>query len=407
MRWKVFLSCTCLSLSLAQPARADVITDWNSTAIAVARAAGDPVILRTLAMVHIAMFDAVNSAGPRFHSYAVQLPGGGASPEAAAAAAAHGILIRRFPSQQATLDVALTASLASVADGSAEDTGRLLGDAVAAAIHQLRVGDGMFPPNNPPYVPGTGPGAYQLTSGVPVNTGAAAWKPFAMTSASQFRPNGPPSLHTTTYARDLEEVRQLGTSVAALRTPEQDLIALWQIEMGQFQLWRIAREAVLASSFDLLTSARLFALLSIAMVDGQIGVFEAKYHYNFWRPLTAIRAADTDGNDETAADPLWSPFLPTPPHPEYPSAHLAISTAGVTVLEKFLGQHYAFDAREDVPQIPGVQVRRFPDLQAMIEDMGLARIYGGMHFRTAVEEGARQGKKIGKWVLENILLPLQ
>jgi membrane-associated phospholipid phosphatase len=405
---KILGACACVALSIGLPpsARADVVTDWNATAITVARAAGDPVILRTLAMVHIAIFDAVNSVDYRYREYAVRLPAAGASREAAAAAAAYGILIRRFPSQQTALDAALQASMAAIPDGSAKDAGRTLGDAVAALIHQLRSADGMNPPNNPPYVPGTGPGAYQLTGPPPVNTGAATYLPFAMTSASQFRPNGPPALHTKRYARDLEDVRQLGTSIAALRTPQQDLIANWHIEMGQFQLSRIAREGVIAGSFDLLTSARLFALLNIALADGFIGVFEAKYHFNFWRPVTAIHAADDDGNDETSADSAWTPSLPVPPHPEYPSAHTMISAAGITVLEKFFGKHYAFLATEDVPQIPGVQTRAFDDLQALLEDMKLARIYGGMHFPTAVEEGAKQGKEIGKWVLATVLQPL-
>ena len=160
-----------------------------------------------------------------------------------------------------------------------------------------------------------------------------------MTSASQFRPNGPPALRTGRYARELQEVRALGTADPLLRTPAQDLIANWHREQGQFQVNRIAREAVVSGTFDLLTSARLFALLNVATMDAVQSVFEAKYFYNFWRPITAIRNADTDGNRATAPDPTWAPFLGvTPPHPEYPSAHAVVHAAGVTVLEAFLGR---------------------------------------------------------------------
>jgi len=409
MRVKSLAVSLALSVAVAVPSsvRANVVTDWNATAITVARASADPVILRTIAMVHIAMFDAVNSVTPGFHPYAISLPGGGASPEAAAAAAAYGILIRRFPGQKPALDVALASSLSTIPAGTSRDWGMTLGDAVAAAIHELRLHDGMNPPVNPPYVAGSGPGEYQLTGPTVVNTGAATYQPFAMTSASQFRPNGPAALHTRTYARDLEETRLLGTADPSLRAPEQDLIARWHIEMGQFQLCRIAREAVMTRDFDLLTSARMFALFAIAMNDAFVGVFEAKYYYRAWRPVTAIHAADDDGNDDTTADPAWRPFLPVPPHPEYPSAHTMISGAGITVLEKFLGNHYAFNATEDVAEIPGVQVRAFPSLRALLDDMAIARIYGGMHFRTAVVEGARQGRKVGHWVLDSVLTPLE
>jgi hypothetical protein len=270
----------------------------------------------------------------------------------------------------------------------------------------LRSGDGILAPG-PVYAPGTEPGDYQLTPPnfpAPVNTGAGLWTPFAMTSASQFRPNGPPALHTGRYAKELEEVRALGTADPLLRTPEQDLIANWHREQGQFQLNRIAREAVTGGTFDLLTSARLFALLNVATMDAVQSVFEAKYVYDFWRPITAIRGADTDGNRATAADPTWAPFLGvTPPHPEYPAAHAVVHAAGVTVLEAFLGHHYSFDATSAT--VPGA-VRSFDSLAALLEDAKLGRVYGGIHFRSALDEGARQGKKLGQWVLKTVLEPL-
>jgi hypothetical protein len=331
---------------------------------------------------------------------------GDVSSEAAAAAAAYGILIRLVPAQQALLDARLAASLAPIPDGPAKTAGLALGDAVADTIFELRSGDGILTPG-PPYTPGTEPGDYQLTPpnfSAPVATGAGSWTPFAMTSPSQFRANGPPALHTGRYARELAEVRRLGTADPLLRTPEQDLIANWHREQGQFQLNRFAREAVDAGAFDLLTSARMFALLNVAMMDAVLSVFEAKYVYDFWRPITAIRGAGNDGNRATDPDPDWTPFLGvTPPHPEYPAAHLVVQGAGATVLEAFLGHRYGFTATSAT--VPGVE-RSFDSLAAFVEDGKLGRVYGGIHFRSAVDEGARQGKKLGKWVLRTLLEPL-
>jgi PAP2 superfamily len=388
-------------LVVPAPARADVVTDWQETTLLVQ----GPGNIRTVAMVHIAMFDALNSVTPLYHPYAVSLPGaGGASPEAAAAAAAYGVLIRLLPAQQPALDAALAASLATVPDGPAKAEGLALGDAVADAIYMLRLDDGILTPG-PPYVPGGAPGDYQLTPPnfmAPVNTGAGSQTPFAMTGASQFRPNGPPRLSSHRYARELEEVRLLGTADPTMRTEEQNLIADWHRE--QFALNRVARAAVAEIGFDLLTSARLFALLNIAMADAVISVFEAKYVYDFWRPITAIRAADIDGNRATAADPTWAPYLViTPPHPEYPAAHAVVTGAAATVLERFLGHHYGFTTTSATA--PGE--RFFEDLASYVEDVKLARIYGGIHFRTAVEEGAKQGKKVGKWVLKTQLRRLR
>ena len=383
-------------LVVSSPARADVVTDWQETTLAVQGAN-----IRTLAMVHVAMFDALNSVTPLYHPYAVSLPGaGGASPEAAAAAAAYGVLIRLLPAKQVDLDAALALSLATIPDGPAKAQGLVIGNAVADAIHTLRLADGILTPG-PLYVPGGAPGDYQLTPPnfmAPVNTGAGSQTPFAMTSASQFRPNGPARLSSPRYARELEEVRLLGTADLTMRTEEQNLIADWHRE--QFAVNRIGRAAVADMGFDLLTSARVLALLNIAMADAVISVFEAKYVYDFWRPITAIRAADLDGNRATASDPTWAPYLVfTPPHPEYPSAHAVVIGAGATVLERFLGHDYGFTTTSATAS----GERFFEDLASYVEDAKLGRLYGGIHFRTALEEGHKQGKKVGKWVLKTQL----
>ncbi len=388
----------------AATARGDVVTAWNETTYQVA----GPLVTRTAAMVHVAVFDAVNSVDPRYEPYAfleeVTMP---TSPEAAAVGAAYGVLSRRFSTSPATLTVlnaALATSLASIPDGPEKEAGLALGDLIAAKVIALRSSDKMLDPN-PPYVPSSGPGRYQLTPPgftPPVNTGAALWVPFTMAFPSQFRAKGPAPLKSRRYADQLEEVALLGAADSTVRTPEQTQIAQWHVEQGQFSLNRIARTEAVANGFDLLTNARLFALLNLAIQDGVQSVFEAKYHYNSWRPVTAIPAADTDGNRWTYADPTWLPLLVTPPHPEYPAAHAQVNGAGIQVLEAVFGHHYSFASTSAT--VPGV-TRSFDSFNDLLEDAKIARIYGGIHFREALEDGGRQGRRLGRWILRNFLRP--
>lgn len=383
-------------------AGADVVTQWNRQVFAI----GGPQIQRTLAMVHVAMFDAVNALGPRYTSYLTPLPPVpvSASAEAAAAGAAHGVLVRLFPAQQAALAVELAAALAAVPDGPDEDAGLAFGDAVARSIYEARIADRILDPG-PVYVFGTEPGEYQMTTPgppQPVNTGAASWQPFALRSASQFRPTAPPQITSMKYARDVAETQALGGATSAARTADQETIARWHTELGQFSLNRILRNE-LGESGNLLDRARIFALLNLAIADAVTSVFEAKYHFRFWRPVTAIRNADLDGNDRTSPDPGWSSFVATPPHPEYPAAHGVVATSGTRVLEWYFGPNYAFTTTSAA--VPGLE-RSFADFEAFSEDSGVARIYGGMHYRNSVEVGRRQGKKVGNWVIDHYLLPL-
>lgn len=389
-------------LGVPAAAGADVVTQWNLQVFTI----GGPQIQRTLAMVHLAMFDAVNALGPRYTRYLTTLPPApaSASPDAAAAAAAHGVMLRLFPLQQPALAAALAASLATVPDGPDEDAGVAFGDAVAQAMYDSRATDRILVPG-PVYVFGTEPGEYQMTTPgppQPVNTGAASWQPFALESASQFRPTAPPQITSMTYARDVAEVQAFGGTTSAVRTADQEIIARWHTEVGQISLNRILRNEV-GQSGDLLGHARIFALLNLAIADAVTSVFEAKYHYRFWRPVTAIRNADLDGNDRTSPDPGWSSFITTPPHPEYPAAHGVVTTSGTRVLEWYFGPNHAFTATSSA--VPGL-VRSFADFEAFSEDSGMARIYGGMHYRNSVEVGRRQGKKVGNWVIDHYLLPL-
>jgi PAP2 superfamily len=396
------LICLTLLASFwtAAPACADVISQWNDQVLALGGAS------RTLAMVHVAMFDAINAIQPRYRPY-LQLPAppDGALPEAAAASAAYGVLVRLLPARLADLNVTLASSLASLPDGAGKTNGIQYGDVVAYAMYQSRLTDNVLVPG-PIYVSSGTPGAYQITSPgppQPINTNAQNWIPFALTSASQFRPVGPPALTSRRYADDLNETRALGELTSPYRTAIDDETARWHTELAQFQLNRIARAEIANDGRDLLDHARLFALLNLALTDAATSVFDAKYAYLFWRPVTAIRNADLDDNKRTVVDAGWAPFLTTPPHPEYPAAHGVIQTAGARVLEKYFGQHYAFETTS--PTVPGV-TRHYEDFDAFAEEGGFARILGGMHFRNSIEVGHRQGKSVANWILEHYLLPL-
>ena len=247
---------------------------------------------------------------------------------------------------------------------------------------------------------------YQLTTPgppQPVNTGAQSWVPFGLRTASQFRPGPPPDLSSVRYARDLNESKEYGDVNSVVRTFEQSQIATWHVEQSPFSLNRAARAEVSSDGRDLLAHARLFALLNMVMADAVTSVFDAKYEYLSWRPVTAIRNADLDDNRRTTPDPNWSPFLATPPHPEYPAAHGTVTTAGARVLTRYFGPHHEFDATS--PTVPGV-TRHFASFRAFAEDAGEARVYGGMHVRTSIDVGQRQGRQLANWVLGHYLQPL-
>jgi hypothetical protein len=403
-RWARPLALAFVIVAAPAAARADQVTEWNQITLQIA---AGPTLSRSLAMVHLAMFDAINALDPRYRPYlsVVSAPNG-ASAEAAGAAAAKGILARLFPAQQVVLDAALVSALAAIPNGPEKSAGLVFGDQVAAAFYADRLTDGMLAPN-PPYLPIGGAGFYQPTPpgfASPVNTGAGSWRPFAMLTAAQFRGNGPLSLAHPQYRLDFDEVRLIGSVTSTLRTAEQSLIATWHIEQSFPAFNRIARSEAAAVGLNLLESARLFALLNMALADAVTSVFEAKYFFHYWRPVTAVRLADTDGNPATTAEPGWLPFIVTPPHPEYPSAHSVTQMAAVQVMEHVFGPQHRFTTTS--ANVPGV-ARSFESFRAYAVDGSLARLYGGIHFRTALEEGMRQGKQLGNWILETQLQPLR
>ena len=397
-------------ISLPAQARADVVTDWNLTMLQALAAAGlNPPQRhhRVAAMVHVAVHDAVNSITPRYEAYAVRVSqSAGASIEAAAVQAAYGVLIRLFPAQAAMLNATRSSSLSTVPDGPAKDQGVAVGDVVAAQIVVLRSADGSSVDGT--YTFGTGPGEYQPTPPTFSNPAIPAWRfvtPFVIERSSQFRTEGPPSLNSDEWAEDFNETKRLGRIDSIDRTPEQTTIALCGAE-PPLPMWnRVARSVSAEKNTGLIENARLFALLNLAMMDATIACWDSKYFYRFWRPVTAIRSADTDGNDSTDADPAWTPLRSTPLHPEYPSAHACVSNAAAKVLTSFFGKHVPFSTATST--CPAGVVRSYESFEAMVDEIGESRIYIGFHFRSAIRHGANLGRQVGHWTFHRFLQPLR
>jgi hypothetical protein len=387
------------------------VIEWNRTLLGIVRTPGaqPPTIhsTRSFAILHAAIYDAVNNIDGLFGPYLVSLSDvpRHASQRAAADQAAHDVLVELYPAFQATLDGELQQDLAQIQDGKNKSDGISVGQTVAAQILAFRSNDGagITPP---PFVPGSAPGDYQLT---PPNFAPAdftQWPtvtPFALARADEFRPGSPPVLTSDEYTKVFDEVKSLGEINSTTRTQEQTLIGnFWNGNIQDF--WNeIAQTAALEHHLNLVQSARLFALLNISLADTAIAFFEAKYNYQFWRPVTAIQAAGTDGNPSTAPDPDWIPLTTkTAPDPAYPGAHSAISAAGAEVLRVYFRDRFTFDVTSE--SLQGV-TRHFTRFSAAAQEAGLSRIYAGQHFRTDHIAGKRLGRQVAESVVDTVLLP--
>jgi hypothetical protein len=395
------------------PVRADVVLDWNSYAAQAIVTVGRQVPPRALirfAMVHLAIYDAVNAIeGAPFASYAsvptVERP---ASGEAAAAAAAHDVLVALFPAQVADLEAKYEASLAALPDDVTKVNGILVGQQAASAILNARAPDGRDATVN--YVPGSGPGVWVPTP--PAFLAAQApetpfVQPFALNAASQFRPDAPFALTSEDWARDYNEVKALGSAVSSSRTADQTDIARFWSDNPPLQWNRAWRALSMAKGLGLADNARYFAMLTSASADALIACWEAKYYYNFWRPVTAIRAGDTDGNPETAPDPDWIGLVVAPPHPEYPAAHGCFSGASTETLTFFFGADdvdFSIDSAA-----PGVvnRVRTYSRFSDALAEVLEARIYGGMHYRNSTRIGANVGRQVSRFTTRHFFRPAQ
>ncbi len=431
----------------AAPSHADVVSDWNNTTLNSIKAdMGTPMKdALVLATVHAAVFDAVNSASGNYHVFrTLSLSAIGASAEAAAAAAAHRVLASLFPAQIMSLDEALAASLSSVPDGEAKDRGIVAGEAAADEIIAWRSGDATA--GMAEYTPGEDPGEWRPTPPDFMMAMFPGWGtliPFTITDISVFRAGPPPSLTSSEYVMEFLRTKTFGSKNSRARTDEGKEIAMFWMENPVRRWNMIAQQAVAQQSISVDESARLYALLNFALNDAQIAAWDTKYSYNRWRPITAIREADTDGNSLTDFDPKWEPLLSTTPaHPEYVSGHSTVSGAAAEILSSFFGtDDIAFTVQPSsssgmmmkammppmsppmtppttppttppmmppttAPMTPSMlqQPRSFDSFSEAVNEIGISRIYGGIHFDSSNETGKTLGRTVGKYVWENVLL---
>jgi hypothetical protein len=389
-----------------RPAHADAVTDWNAIMQTTVASSNAVVQNRSAAIVQLAVFEAVNAIVGDYEPYLGTLVAPPrASPDAAAVAAAHRTLATLYPAGAATLGLLRDASLSSIPDGLDKEAGITVGEAAAAAVLLLRAGDGSGPAATTPYTPGANPGEWRPTPPASAPALLPGWGqvvPFGLKEGSQFRSPPPPGIDTGKYANDYNEVELLGRFDSPFRPQDRTDVARFYAASSPVQVWNAAaRQAGAAQGKTLSENARIFALLGMALCDASIAAFDAKYHYNLWRPVTAIRAGDTDGNRRTDPDGGWLPLIVTPPFPCYPSAHATVSGAARRVLERAFGKH-GHVVTLTHPLVPGV-VLNYTAWSQITDDIDDARIYGGIHFRFDQEAGARQGRHVGSYILRNYL----
>jgi len=385
--------------SLACPAQ-NVVTDWNkiaSTTIVAKGGKASSTASVWFAYTSIAVYDAVNSAQREFQPfyYKAQAPRN-ASAEAAAAAAAHRVLANYFPAQQVALDSQFNDSLARInATSEAQAAGVTVGEAAAAALIAARTGDGLEA--DVPYTPGSGPGVWQPTPpkfAPALTPWLGQMRPFTMKSAGQFLPGGPSPLDSDEWTDDYQEVRALGDVNSAIRTAEQSEIGLFWTEHTAQQYARAFGYLVQNYSLNLMDSARLMAILWTGFADSAIGCWNAKFTYNFWRPVTAIRAGG--GNPDLTADPNWTPLGTTPSHPEYPAAHGCVTGAVSTLIKDYFGTHKVHVIVDSLAFSDGLHTHTFDDTRDLFDEVFLARIYAGFHYRHSLEDGHTLAGKVSR-----------
>ena len=399
-----------LAAGAATPAGANVITEWDEKAIAaVAPLAGvvppyQPyAAYRMMGIVHVAMFDAVNSIERRYRPYLVELPANATtSKEAAAAAAAAAVLSTIDAKTAGEMKVALASYLATIPDGTAKSDGIKLGEAVTAKVVAARATDGSDAPDD--YRPRTTAGVYVPTAIVR----APMWpnvKPFAMAKGSQFRPSPPVALESKEWATDYNEIKDYGAQKSTKRTAQQTETARFWLVAGPIAYHPFVRQLVTAKGMDVAESARVMTLAAIAINDALIAVFDAKYHYNFWRPMTAIRNGDIDNNPATDREATWLPIADTPMHPEYPCAHCIISGSVAGVLKAVLRTDDIPEIATTSPTAPGV-THRWTNLTSFTQEVANARVWAGFHYRFSARVGTDMGLQIGDYAVKNVMQPV-
>ena len=394
------VSAAAALLALATPARAraNEVTQWNlyaSNALIDTAGQAPPVSVLHLAMVHGAVYDAVNAIDGGYQPYLVS-PAATArdSKDAAAATAAYRVLISIVPAQQSALQGLYMSSLAGISDGPAKTAGIGVGAAAAAAMIAARTNDGRFGPFR--FTIGTTPGAWRPTLPLFVND-PNAWlkdvKPFLIESSSQFRSAGPPDLTSHQYAKEFAEVKSVGSLTSTTRTADETLAANYWAEHPTRTWSRIFRTLAAQERLSTADSARMFAMLYLTAADSLITVWDDKAHWSFWRPITAIREADTDGNPRTVKDGTWLPLIATPPYPDHPSGHLGLSgSVGETLKDFFGGNKMSWSDTNNA----GLS-RSYTHFSQAVDEIVDVRVWSGLHFRSADEQAARIGKQVAKY----------
>ena len=392
----------------SQRAQADEVLQWNEIAMATldANRVNPFEAARVTAIVHTAVFEAVNAVTGRYEPYlwTVSSPRG-ASPDAAAVAAAHAVLVHYYPASAAALDAHRASSLAAIDNGQAKTDGIAVGLNAAAATIAHRLNDGSTPPRF--FLPSSAaPGEWQTTPSCPSAGGILLhWQdvaPFGIKTSSQFRSMPSPALTSLRYAKDFREVKAVGAAVSTARPDRLTTVARFYNAYLAAAVWNsVARQLAVAKRTSLSYNARAFALLNMAISDGLVSSMETKYFYRFWRPETAIHEADIDGNPATKPDDTFVPLIMTPCFPSYPSAHASGSYAGQRVIERLFGW-VTHRLVLSTPALPGVTLT-YTDLASITDDIDNARIYGGIHFRFDQQAGRRQGRAVGDYVVEHHL----
>lgn len=389
-----------VTITVAGP---NAVSYWNEIATTTinqpAAATGSPEEQRPntavdLATVHVAVYDAMMAIAGTHRPYAITpvAAAAGASQEAAIASAAYRVLLGLFPNRSAQYQAAYDTFVAALPDGTAKTQGLALGAEVAAGILALRANDGRSVALAP-YVPGTAPGQFRGIN--PIGRPNPFIKPFALTSNAQFRAPGPPALSSAAYAADVNETKALGSASSTTRTAEQTETARFHTQAPP-TYWPDNLRKFAMTDRSLAEHARLLAMAFVAQADAGNACFESKYHYQFWRPSSAITLADTDGNDATTVDTAWAQVVPTPNHPEYPAAHSCVSGATAEIMHVYYGTpNITFDMSSTVTG----STHRYTTTAALVDEIQIARIAGGMHFRFSTVDGAALGKSVAAWVV--------
>jgi hypothetical protein len=401
-----------LALASARQARADVITEWDEKGTAfvtplTAAWGGPNMAQRAMTMVDVAMFDAVNAIDPRYRPFIAQAPAqSSASKEAAAAVAAGTVLLSLVSADSKTaadIRAALAAHLEAIAPGDAKTLGIKIGREAASSVIKKCETDGSDAPDA--YRPKTKPGVY-IPTALTVGSVWPQMMPFVLKEPSQFRPAPPVALQSEEFARSYNELREYGGKASTKRSPEQTETATFWLMVGPQAYHPLLRQICTKKALSVVDCARTMALGAISLTDAYITVYDAKYHYEFWRPITAIRNGDMTGNANTPRDATWQPIADTPGHPEYPCAHCILSGAVTRVIELQLGGSALPELSMTSVTMPNV-THRWTTLEAFTQEVANARIWAGFHYRFSTVVGTEMGRKVGQYVVESALLPVR